>query len=59
MNWIRWQIYRWKHRHDTLEQRKAALFAAWAKVEEEFKDAPAGREFHDAADAMDELRRTL
>ncbi len=60
-DWLLWHLwhklrYNWKHRNDTLEQRKAALFESWNRVTEAFKDEPATREFYDAEAA---LRRIL
>lgn len=63
-DWLLWHLwhkprYNWKHRNDSLEQRKAALFEAWKVVLEAYKDEPATKELHGAIDGMDEVRRVL
>lgn len=56
--WVMW--YRWRHRHDTPEQKrermrqaKADLLIAWDGVKEEFKDTPATKELIDTFTEID------
>jgi hypothetical protein len=56
--WSRWR-YRWKHRHDTLDEARAEMYKQWENTLDAFKDEPAGRELHDAVDGMEEIKKAF
>lgn len=58
-DWLRFQWFRWKHRNDTMEQRKDALKKSWGNVMEASQTLPETREFIDAKEAMDKVIDTL
>lgn len=52
-------VYRWKHRGNTLEERREELFRRWELVLEAFADEPVGRELQDAINGLEEVKRVL